>query len=447
VIEDGGGKLIDLAGVMGGNLSAVDASTKNVLLFVQTYNPINIRKTSMSLAQRTLAATIFEKGTDPELVTQGILMGIKLFSDIAKGTAEKGILDIYPNPYKAKKVATDLNFIETRLGVSISKKEISETLNALEFETKWSGDKLDVWVSSFRARDFETEEDVLEEIARIYGYHNLPSKLMEGPIPEEAPLKQFTFEKKVKDILAGWGGVEVYTLSLVSDKRGLKLKNPLGSDTEYLRTSLMPSLINAAKTNIGTFEKFHLFEMANIYLPRKNDLPEERLILAGIFEGYGFRNAKGIIEAFLTKLRIEKELVAEETEGFSAGKSLVIKDLGKFGIVENSNLIYYEVEVSKLFDLASENIIYKEIPKYPAQVEDITLAFPEKTKIGDVKTSIASSDTRVGEIEYVGDFKGNHTFHIKYQDPNKTLTNDDVQTIRNKILQRVKEKFGGAIKE
>jgi phenylalanyl-tRNA synthetase beta chain len=212
VIEDGEGRLIDLAGVMGGNLSAVDENTKNVLLFVQTYDPVRIRKTSMGLAQRTNAATIFEKGTDPELVSAGILEGINLFQKYSGGDVENEILDIYPFPYKPKAVTTSIEFIESRLGISISKKFISEILNSLEFESVWSGNALKITPPSFRAQDIQIEEDVVEEIARLYGYYNLPSLLMNGVLPESSDLsKLFTFETNVKNILSGWGGVEVYT--------------------------------------------------------------------------------------------------------------------------------------------------------------------------------------------------------------------------------------------
>src|SRR3989304_8303598 len=131
VIEDGKGRLIDLAGIMGGENSAVDEKTKNVLLFVQTYNPINIRRTSMSLAHRTEASQLFEKGLDPELVPAGISRGIKLFETLCKGQATKEILDIYPLPYKPKKVSCDIDFITRSLGITLNKNEIVEILRRL----------------------------------------------------------------------------------------------------------------------------------------------------------------------------------------------------------------------------------------------------------------------------------------------------------------------------
>lgn len=454
VIEDGKGRLIDLCGIMGGALSAVDANTKNVLLFIQTYDPNHIRKTSMALAQRTMAATIFEKETDPELVAPGVLTAIDLFKDLTHGVPEKEILDIYPNPYKTKTVKIDHKFIEERLGVTISKKDITNYLNALQFETVWKGDILTVSVPSFRAKDVGIPEDILEEIARIYGYHNLPSKIMDGEIPTRPTNPKFSFEIKLRNMLTGWGGTEVYTLSLVPknyvDEKSLKLKNPLGTDYEYLRTSLMPSMVSAAAGNLGTTDEFHLFEMANIYIPKAFDLPEEKMMLAGIFSEYSYREAKGIIEAMIEKLDIKVNFQSNDSKGFGASKHTDIycgKDIiGNIGVAEIHNFIYYEFDVEKLEKLSPSVVTFQEIPKYPAQIEDLTIYLPDKTKIGDVVQSIISSNKFIGKISYIGDFKGNYTFRIEYQDPNKTLTNEDVEKIRNQILQKIKEKFGGQIK-
>jgi phenylalanyl-tRNA synthetase beta chain len=454
VIEDGAGRLIDLAGIMGGDLSAFDENTKNVLLFVQTYNPVAIRKTSMALAQRTIAATIFEKGTDTELVEPAILEAIKLFKDLTGGIPEKNIIDIYPNPYKTKIVKISLAFVEERLGVTIPKKDITNYLKALEFECVWSGNELTVNVPSFRAKDIETSEDILEEIARIYGYHNLPSKIMEGEIPTRPANPEFNFEFQLKQMLAGWGGTEVYTLSLVpkeyAGEKSLKLKNPLGTESEYLRTSLMPSLILAAIQNAGISEKFHLFEMANVYIPRPNDLPEERLTLSEIFSGYSYREAKGIIEALTEKLGIETSFESVEAKGFAASKCAFIKckneEIGKIGVAENSDFIYYEFDVAKLAKLSPKVVGFKEISKYPAQIEDITFDLPEKTRVGEVIKTINNLQLTISKVELTDVYNNSYTFRIWYHNPNKTLTNEEVEGIRKEILSSVKNKFGGTVK-
>ncbi len=454
VIEDGEGRIIDLAGIMGGDLSAVSSETKNVLLFVQTYNPVNIRKTSMALAHRTTAATIFEKGTDTELVAPAILEAINLFKKITGGTPEKNIIDIYPNPYKTKVVKIDLNFIEERLDISIPKKDITNYLNLLEFESVWKGNTLSVNIPSFRAKDVETSEDILEEIARIYGYHNLPSQIMDGEIPTRPENPQFAFEIQLKNYLCGWGGNEVYTLSLVSgkftDEKSLKLKNPLGTDSEYLRTSLMPSLLDAASENLGTIDDFHIFEMANIYIPKVNNLPEEKLILAGVFSGYSYRDAKGVIEALFEKLHIKINFESLDAKGFVASKCASIiagkEILGKIGVSEKVNLIYYEFDFQKLFKVSTLPVSFNEISKYPSQIEDLTIYLPERTRVGDVTKSIVLSNKFINEVAYIGEFNSNYTFKVKYHNPDKTLTNEEVEKIRESVLKNIKDKFGGTFK-
>lgn len=455
VIEDGGGRLIDLAGIMGGNQSKVDGNTKNVLLFVQTYNPVKIRKTSMALAQRSMAATIFEKGTDTELVGQGVLKAIELFKTLTKGNVSKQILDIYPSPYKAMSAAINMDYIEERLGINISKKDITNYLTSLKFDCKWVGDLLTVKIPSFRAKDIKGPEDILEEIARIYGYHNFPSLIMTGPIPTRPEDPKFNFELYVKNIISGFEGSEIYTLSLVpesqTDEKYLKLKNPLGPETAALRTSLMQSLVNASKENMGTADKFHLYEIANIYLPKTGDLPEERLMLAGIFNGYDYRNAKGVVEGILERLNIAITFKTEESKGFDASKCAFIyhegKSFGKIGIPEDNDFIYYEFDMHSLLEFSPKVPSFKPFPKYPAQIEDITLFLPEKTRMGEVVSAILGSNRLIKTVEFKDVYQSSYTFRIAYQDKDKTLTDADVKEIRDKIISSLKSKFGASVKE
>ncbi len=453
VIEDGDKRLIDLAGIMGGKNSAVDSKTKNVLLFVQTYNPANIRKTYMNLAQRTEAAILFEKGLDTELVGVGIRRGIDLFVELTKGKPESKILDIYAKPYKAKKVTASLSFFEQRLGIALPKSEISKYLSLLGFEVAWKGNKLEALVPSFRAEDISLAEDLLEEVARLYGYHNLPSTLMTGTLPEPLADTSFDIEDNIKNLLSGWGGVETYTLSMVSEKdagkKALKLRNPLGKNSSFMKTSLQPSLVKAIKSNTGEKEPYHIFEIANIYLPRKNMLPDEKMILAGIFANTKYRKAKGIVEALLNNINAEIKFVVIDGKGFSASKRSVIKSknstIGQFGILENG-LIYYEFDINLLKNACLPVSPYIPIPKYPAQIEDMTLILPSKTKVGDIITSLKSSHPNLVRAELASVYKDTHTFRFWYQDPEKTLNNKDVEIIREKVVSNLKEKFGARIK-
>lgn len=453
VIENGEGRLIDLAGIMGAENSAVDKDTKNVLLFVQTYNPVNIRQTSMSLPKRTEAAVLFEKGLDKEGVTVAIGRGIELFEKLTGGKAEKKILDLYPNPYDPKTVKTSLDFINKRMGVDLDKKEITSYLEPLGFETKWEKNTLKVTVPSYRKDDIEIEEDILEEVARIYGYHNLETKLMEGKLPDPITDSPFDFESKVKNALKGWGGVEVYTYSMVPEEytngKGLKLKNPLGKESEYMRTSLKPSLVDAAKENSGEKDPFHLFEVANVYLPRKGKLPEEKMTLAGIFSNYSYRDAKGTIEALMKELNIRADITTKDKKGYLPSQSVVIKGknkkLGEFGRLQEG-YIYYEFDMEKLRDVHSPISPYIPIPKYPAQIEDLTLVLPSKTKVGEVIEGIEDSDKLIRKVELVDTYEDAYTFRLWYRHAKKTLTDKEVEEIREKAVKKVKKKFGTRLK-
>ena len=452
VIEDGKGKLIDLAGIMGGQNSAVDEKTKNVLLFVQTYNPVNIRTTSMSLAQRTEAAVLFEKGLDPELVTLGIGRGIELFVKLTNGRPESQILDIYPAPYKAKKVEINTDFITERLGVELRKDKITQILRSLGFETYWKGKALEILIPSYRAEDISIPEDIVEEVARLYGYHNLPSILMEGALPEPLKDTPFRFEEKIKNVLKGFGGIEVYTFSLVAEEEaptGLKLKNPLGKESEYLRTSLSPSLVMAARQNAGEKEPFHLFEMANVYIARKGDLPNEKMMLGGIFANTSYREAKGVVEGLINELNVKSEMFSDDGAHYLPNRHIYIKVkgriLGEFGELSQGHL-YYEFDVEALRAFSKEIGSFRPSPKYPAQIEDVTLTFAARTKIGEVIDFVLSKEKLVSRMELTDIYKDSYTFRLWYQHPTKTLGNKEVEEIRKRILAGIKEKFGGIVK-
>ncbi len=449
VIEDGAQRLIDLAGIMGGKNSEVDENTKNVLFFVQTYNPVNIRRTSMLLAQRSEAASLFEKGLDPELVEITIRRGIDLFVELAEGKPEARVLDLYPRPYQPKKIEVEHQFIEQRLGVTISKEEITKILTSLGFSLQWNGETLICSVPSFRANDIDIPEDIVEEVARLYGYHNLPTTLIAGAIPDPIADSPFEFETKVKQTLKGWGGVEVYTSSLVAHDKVdpswvLKLKNPLGSDSEYLRLSLAPSLVEAVKQNTGIDTQFHLFEMSNVYLPVRSHLPEEKMMLAGIFGNTSFEEAKGIVEALFEELHIPADFVPEDARMFLPHHRLAIitkkQEIGQFGTLRESGLPYYEFDVEVLRKVTMP-LTYKPTPKYPAQIEDMSLVLPPRTLVSGVIKAIRAVDKQIVSVDLVDTYQNTRTLRISYQNPKKTLTNKDVLILRRKITKKATNKF------
>jgi len=408
-------KIIDLPGIMGTKNSVVSETTKRVLFFLDNNNKVRIRKTSMSLAIRTMAATLNEKGVSAELIPDALSLGASLFEKICKAKIASRVFDVYPKTYKTKIVYTTKDFIERLLGISIDKNTVIKLLTALEFEPKWKSDVLEVKVPAFRADDIELPEDIVEEIARIYGYHNLPSEIMAGELAKPRFDTTFKFEETVRESLKNLGGAEVLTYSLVSKEMAgegaLKLKNPLGKDTEYLRTTLKSSLISALKENSGIDTSYHLFEIANIYLPKKNDLPQEKMMLGGVLVNYAYRNAKGVLEAFFKDLNIKKEVSFQEVSG---------------------NIYYYEFEILELMDKVKPKT-FKPVPKYPPQVEDMTIEIPEGKYVGEVIQLIKQADKLVQSVELVDVFDRKFTFRISYLHSEKTLSDKEVERVRRKI--------------
>ena len=178
------------------------ANTKNVLLFVQNYNQHKIRKTSMILGQRSEAAVLFEKGLDSEDVKPAILSAIEMIEKLSGGKSEKEILDIYPLTYKTKTVTVTKSEIDKIIGIDIPEKDMVIYLTNLGFGVNLKSGILQVSVPSFRANDIDIREDIAEEIARIYGYHNLPCVLMSGQLPAPRQNPEFEIEKKIKNTLA-----------------------------------------------------------------------------------------------------------------------------------------------------------------------------------------------------------------------------------------------------
>lgn len=433
VIDDGTGKIIDLPGIMGTENSVVTGQTKRVIFFIDNINPVNIRKTSMSLALRTQAAAINEKGVDPELGKVAILRGLQLYKEICNAKIVSKLHDVYPSPYKPKKVSVSVDFINERLGTKISAKEIVIILKSLGFGTNESQvashKLLTVTVPSYRANDVSIPEDIVEEVARIYGYHNLPSQLMTGALPPQLPNSPFEFEQKAKQALKTLGGVEVYTLSLVSknmtDNRSLKLKNSLGADSEYLRTSLTPSLIRVVAENKRETKPFYVFEVANVYLPKKGDLPEEKMTLGIIFSSnYAYREAKGIVESFLDEVRVPAKATLTRLE---------------------NDMWYWEHEMESLQNKARQAPHYTPIPKYPGQVEDITVILPQ-TYLEDVISKIRKVDSQIVAVDLADTYGNAQTLRITYQNPDKTLTDHEVGAIRGKVVSEIVE-LGGRVKE
>jgi len=210
----------------------------------------------------------------------------------------------------------------------------------------------------------------------------------------------------------------------------------------------MPSLVKAVRENAGEKEKIHLFEMANVYLPKKKDLPQEKMYLSGIFDNTSFRNAKGVVEGLLSSLHIDNRFVIKDQEPFLQNHRLEVvsnkKTIGQFGVLPG-DLLYYEFEVEALKEIHKPMPKYKPIPKYPAHVEDITIVVSEKSKIGEL-LEVIQEEMQIVDAQLTEIYENAYTFRLWYQDPDKTLTDVEVAALRTNVLDRLRKKHGVAIK-
>ena len=410
VIEDGSGKLIDLCGIMGGLNSAVDTKTKNVLLFVQTYDPVRIRKTSMSLAHRTQAAVLFEKKLSPDSVLPTTQSAIQLFILLTHGQPSDKVLDIY-TPGKTKDALTTSfslpEFINSRLGINLSAPQISQFLAGLGFRVL-SDRKVEIpW---YRTGDISIPEDIVEEVARIYGYHNLPSQIMSGPLPTNRNDKVFYWEHRLKTLLVHLGFTEVYTWSLVEIDTGLKLKNPLTSEWSYLRTTLTPSHLKIHTENAGKADQFDFFEITSVYLPRRNDLPleEPRLIISTNSGNYS--KFKGIIETVLSEMGIADFPIRIQT---------------------HSNILVWETPLLPLISQATTTRTYTAISQYPPIMEDVNIT--HNRPYAEIIKSIQKISSLIKQIDLIDKFGDKLTLRLTFHSASKQLSSLDIIPIRDKI--------------
>ncbi len=476
VIEDGSNHLIDLCGIMGGANSEVDQKTKRVLLFVQTYNPLKIRQACQALGFRTEASSRFEKGVDPEGVIPAMKKAMVMFEKNCNARVASKIIDIYPHPLKTKTVTLKFSQIKRLIGVEIPRKEIIRILKSLGFlPVATSQSQVTFSVPFWRYNDVSIPEDLIEEIARIYGYHRLPSHLPSGEIPLQIKDLVLEKEREIKKSLKDWGLTETMSYSMVSQeqlkKAGinpqecLKISNPLSEDLAYMRPSLIPSLLTAVLEN--NQEKMAIFELANIYLLQGNNkLPDEIPMFSGLFTGSKFYQAKGIVEAILKTMGIEnysfdpyqlKKTFYGKVFHSSRTAEIMLKDnslgvigeinplvLNKFGI--EKRIVVFDLDFKELVKHTSKLKTYRPIPKYPAIVEDLAFTVPFKTLAGEMLAEIKKVNQLIVAVELFDTYKSTRTFRITYQNPRKTLTDKGVKKIRGKIIKKVREKFQAKLK-
>ncbi len=457
------GEIIDLPSIKGTANTSISANTKNVLFFIESTMADKVRFASMTHAIRTVAAQLLEKNVDPELALPTFIYGVELFRDLAGAKIASELYDDYPGKITLPSVSVPLSRISDYLGITIPTQQIISILTDLGCEVKLDGQSLIVTPPSFRS-ELNISAEIIEEVARVYGYHNLPSRIMDTPIPVIKPTHtNFVIENRIKRFLAAIGWQEVYTYSMVGSEiaeqsgykidEHLKLQNPLTEDRVYLRRSLVPSLEELISSNQGaTAQPLHdVFEIANTYLPQKNQLPGEELHLT-LVSKRPLTDVRGDLEVLWDQLFIKNIVVTPDditTPELQQSATISLKDnqsevIGKLGI-SRIGCVVVDLKVSILVSKAQTHPTYQPIPKTSLIIEDLTFTLPASTAVGPVLESISQLSAYIYKVGVKNVYKDNVTFCLTYHDPDKNIENEDVSPIRKSVVEEITNKWSGQL--
>lgn len=452
VADNGKGEIVDLLGIMGTANSVVVKDTKRIVLFLDNNNPLLLRKTSMNLGIRTEAAILNEKGLDPELMMPTLLRGISLLQKIAEAKLISPIIDIYPNKVSTKQVILSKSLITKLIGIQISEKTIEKILTDLGFGVINNKDIFQITVPTLRINDIDIPEDIIEEIARVYGYHRLPNFLPSFSKQEfyHQDKDEFFWISKLKNAFKFWGFNEVYSYSMVSEELfegpiedAIKIKNPLTEDKVFLRNSLLPSLSEVKRQNKEK-KDIKLFEIANVYTKRANNLPDEIQHLAVLSTTGNFYDIKGIAESVFSILGLNKPKFTIKEDSIK-GAYIQYED-NNIGYIEEDEDLLLELDLSILLKSANSSKKYTPPSKFPPIIENVRVEFPKHYSFDSVVKAIKNISDLVEDVAIFDEYKEKKiTYKITYQSKHKSLSNDDIIPVRERIHKILIEKFKAKI--
>jgi phenylalanyl-tRNA synthetase beta chain len=449
-------KPVAIAGIMGSEDSEVDESTTDVLLEAANFEPVSILRSSERLALRTDGSNRWEKGVDPYLAEHAALLATELLVELAdaRWTGEIDVKGELPEP---SQIRFRPERADALLGLEIPPDEQRKTLTQLGFEVS---DTFDVTVPSWRARDVTREVDLVEEVGR-FRLDGIPFTLPErramfGRLSEQQRLRRL-----VEDVLVGAGLSEAYTSSLVAedpDPEAIRLPEPLSADQAVLRTTLLPSLIDAVRRNLDAGnEEIGLFELARVYLPPAEPRPREPWHVAAVVEG-GFERAKGIVEALYAALRLEPRFERGKHSLLHPGKAARL-EAGVVGELHPDRLERawgaFELDLSSLREHVPGRLVYEDVITYPAVRQDLAFTVPEEVTAGElIDAAREAAGPELQELEVfdvyrgqqVGSGKKSIAFRAAFQSPERTLSDEDAARLRGRIVSALSDRFGAELR-
>lgn len=501
---------VAVAGVMGGMNSEVSESTTNVLLESACFNDVSIRRTARLLNLATDASYRFERGVDPEGTINAMNRAVDLLCELAGGRCEDGEgIDAYPGRRPLPAIDLRVGRCNALNGISLTRDEIKAMLDSIGIVGKAKTDDiLEISPPAFRV-DLEREADLVEEVARLHGYDNIPISLptVDLSYPEQDPAR--LLRQTTSELFTRMGYSEAINYSFTSrehldmmrleddDNRRfqVELLNPLSEDQNVMRTMLLPGLLENLRRNIRyQNSSIKLFEIGKVFIPTLGrELPTENTRLTGVLSGNLYGNhhplyfkaqevdifdAKGNVEYLLEALRLStsdrhKKVTFEipkEKEAFVDGEQFlslvadknIVGYLGKFrdDVVKSfgikQSVYFFDIDFDILATLTAEPKAFSSLPVYPSVKRDIALVVADDVSAGELLRSVRESGEKLIENSEIFDiFKGGKitegyksvALTITYRSPNKTLTEKNVEKAHAKIVTMLAESFGGQFRE
>jgi phenylalanyl-tRNA synthetase beta chain len=456
VIADAEGA-IAFAGIMGGEDTEVREGTANILLEAANFEPIGILRSSERHALRTEGSNRWEKGVDPHLAPQAAALATELILELT-GAQWAGHVDAKAELPEPPVVSLRTDRVNRVVGLEISPDDQRRALERLGFDVSsdWK-----VTVPTWRAVDVTREIDLVEEVARVHGLELIPFTLptrsaMFGTLAPDQRLRRL-----VEDVLVGAGFSEAYTLSLAAsdpDVKALRLPDPLTSEHAVLRTTLLDGLVAAARHNVNMGnEAIRLFEIARVYLPSGEELPEERRRVAGIAEG-GFSVARGAVETLFAALKVEPGFERTTEPFLHPGKAARVQG-GWAGELHPSTLEgewgAFELDLETLLELLPERIVYEDVINFPALRQDLAFVVDEDTSAGDLVAAAREAagaelrDMHVFDVyrgEGIPEGRKSIAFHAEFRSPDRTLSDEDARGLREKIVAALGTQFAAELR-
>jgi len=476
-------KPVAIAGVIGGQATGIATNTTSIILEAATFDSVSIRRTARALNIQTDAQLRFEKGLSVQALPDALARAVELVLELAGGEVASSVADVKAGAYKTETFTISADEIAELIGVALPQREMVAILRRLGFKVSATGKKIKAVVPWWRDHDIEFARDLVEEVARVYGYANIPPVVPVGLAPRPMQPELF-WEDRVRDVLKGAGLTETYSYSFVSkelmEKAGydpavmLHLQNPLTSDLEIMRTTLLPSLLQAATDNRERENVLSLFEVANVYYPREErwkNLPDERTELGALFMGVSdpWKRAKGTIEHLLGECNVGTvswRRLSTDTfwhpgrtvQAFLDGNLLATvgeispKLVAAFKL--DARVAMVDLDIRTLVRHASLAKRYVPISLFPPAKRDLSVVVDHRTEYDDLARTIQRVNPLISSIEWFDTYHGKGlskdkksvAMHLTFSSPDRTLESAEVDGLMEKIQLALSEAFNAEVR-